>query len=124
MTESLSTTGSIALHLTEIFPDLSAGISGNLAIIVDLARQHVENYTGDIIGSNSILDKYQPAILDLAKADVIDLHNAQTSEKNITLSDISLSETGEEISAKQYRLLAEMKLSSLGRNIQFAQSIS
>lgn len=121
---SLSTIGSIAIHLGEIFPGLPEGVSGNLVIISDMARQHVETYTGIVIGSNDISDRFQPAIVDFAKADVVDLINAQQGGEKIRLADLSISETGEAMSAEQYRGLAEIKLRALGRNIQFRQSLS
>ncbi len=124
MAEDLSTTGSIATHLAEVFPDLPVGVSGNLVIISDLARQHVENFTGINIGSNSISDRFQPAILDFAKADVVDLFNAQAGGEKIRLAELSLEETGEEMSAEQYRLLGEMKLKALGKGYKFVQSLS
>lgn len=124
MAISLSTIGSIAVHLGSIFPGLPEGISGALIPISDMARQHVENYTGIIIGSNNISDRFQPAIVDFAKADVIDLINAQAGGEKIRLADLSISETGEAMSAEQYRTLGEMKIRVLGRNIQFRQSLS
>ncbi|MCH7535024.1 MAG: hypothetical protein IH948_04660 [Bacteroidetes bacterium] len=122
--DSLKTIGSLAIHLNDIFPGLPDGVSGNLLIISDMARQHVENFTGRSIGSNSIDATYQSAIVDFAKADVIDLVNAQAGGEQIRLADLSISETGEAMSSQQYRLLAEMKLKTLGRNIQFAKSLS
>ena len=124
MAQDLSTIGSIATHLAEIFAGLSAGVSGNLVIISDLARQHVANFAGATIGSNSIDDQYQPAILDFAKADVVDLFNAQAGGEDLKLSDLSISETGEAMSAEQYRLLGEMKLKALGKGIQFTRSLT
>jgi len=124
LANNLSTIGSIATHLINVFPGLPVGISGNLVIIADLARQHVENYTGVVIGSNGINDRFQPAILDFAKADIIDLFNAQAGGEQIRLGDLSISETGEAMSAEQYRILGEIKLRALGRNIQFRQSLS
>lgn len=124
MADSLSTIGSIASYLFETFPNLPAGVSGNLVIISDTARQHVANYTGQTIGSNSISDTYQPAILDFAKADLIDLLNAQTGGENIRLADLSISESGDAMSSQAYRQLAEMKLRSLPKDIKFAKSLS
>jgi len=120
----LSTIGSIAEHINESFNNIPAGVSGNMVEIVDMARQHVENYTGNTIGSNSIDAKYQPAIVDLAKADVVDLVNAQAGGEKVSLADLSISETGEALSAEQYRLMAEMKLRDLGRKVRFARSLS
>ena len=124
MADSLNGIGSIALHLFNVFPGLPAGISGNLILIADMARQHVENYTGIVIGSNSISDRYQPAIVDFAKADVIDLINAQAGGENISLSELSISETGEAMSAEAYRTLGEFKLRTLGKDYKISQSIT
>lgn len=122
MADSLSTIGSIASHLADIFADeLTPGISGNLVIITDAARQHVANFTGNSIGSNSINDTFQPPILDFAKADIVDLINANGSNK-LKLGELS-SERGI-LSSEQYRLMAEMKLKGIGRNYQFGQSLS
>ena len=46
--------GSIAIFILESFNNVPAGVSGNMIEIVDMARQHVENYCGNVIGSNSI----------------------------------------------------------------------
>jgi len=119
----LTSIGSIATFIVETM-QVPVGVSGNLVIIADMARQHVANYTGDVIGSQSIGAKYQPAILDYAKADTIDLIQAQSGGEKIKLADLSISETGEEMSAKQYRLFGDMKLNSLGANIQAIKSLS
>src|SRR3990167_9790232 len=119
MADSLNSIGSIAAFLASVYADeLTTGISGNLLLISDMARQHVANYTGVSIGSNSISDKYQPSILDFARADVVDLINANESS-SIKVGELSV--TRSDLSSQQYRLLGEMKLKSLGRNIQFGQ---
>ncbi len=122
MAADLSSIGSIAVFMNEVM-QLPAGISGNMIEIVDMARQHVENYTGDIIGSQSIGAKYQPAIIDFSKADTIDLIQAQAGGETIKLAELTIAETGEEMSAKQYRLLGEMKLRALGRKVYFKKSL-
>ena len=109
MANDLSTIGSIAIYLVDIFPGLSAGVSGNMVLTVDLARQDVENFTGLNIGSNAILDKFQPPIVNFAKADTVDLFNAQAGGEKIKLSDLSIEETGEAMSAEQYRKLGEIE---------------
>lgn len=124
MADSLSTIGSIATFLADTFVGLPAVVSGNLIIIADLARQHVENYTGTNIGSNSIDDQFQPAIVDFAKADIVDLLNAQPGGESLTLGDLSISETGDAASAEQYRMLGEMKLRAIGKAYRFSQSLS
>lgn len=123
-TSSLSTIGSMAYFLYETMPGLPEGVSGNLVIITDMARQHVENYTGVSIGSNSIPINVQGAIIDFAKADVIDLVGAQAGGEDISLGDLSISETGEAMSSQAYRMLGEMKLKSIGRNYRVVRVLS
>ena len=124
MVGNVSTIGSLATYLVEVFPQMSTGVSGNLIIIADNARQYVQNYTGVEIGSNSINQAYQGAILDFAKADTIDLINAQAGGEKVRLAELSLEETGEELSAEQYRALGEMKLRSIGKNYQIARTLA
>jgi len=120
---ALSTIGSIADFITESL-QVPTGVSGNMIEIVDMARQHVANYTGETIGSNSIGAKFQPAIVDFSKADTIDLIQAQAGGETVKLAELSVAETGEEMSAKQYRLLGEMKLQALGRKVYIKRSLS
>jgi len=121
---TFGTIGSIATHIAENFNNIPDGVSGNLVEIVDLSRQHVENFTGNEIGSNSIQDKFEPAIVDFAKADVIDLVNAQAGGEEMRLAELWINEKGEEMSAEQYRMLAEAKLKTIGRKVRFARSLS
>ena len=120
----LNTIGSIATHIVENITGVPAGVSGNMVEIVDASRIHVQNFTGQTIGSNSIAEKFQPAILDFSKADVVDLTNAQVGGEKLKLADLSIEESGEAMSAEQYRKLAEMKLRSIGRRIEIQRSIS
>jgi len=120
---ALDTIGSIATFITESI-QVPAGVSGNMIEIVDMARQHVANYTGENIGSQSIGAEYQPAIIDFSKADTIDLIQAQSGGEKIKLDVLSIEETGEAMSATQYRLLGEMKLKSLGRKVYIKRSLS
>jgi hypothetical protein len=116
--------GSIATFILESFNNIPVGVSGNMVEIVDMARQHVENYVGNTIGSNSISAKYQPAIISFAKADTIDFINAQAGGESISLAELSINETGEAMSAEQWRMLGELQLKALGGRIRFARSIS
>ena|SRR3990167_2791556 len=124
MADSLSTIGSIATYIYNNVAGIPTGVSGNLAIIVDVARQHVANYTGASIGSNSIADQYQPPIVDFAMADTVDLMLSQAGGEDLRLADLSISETGELMSAEQYRLMGEMKLKAIGRKVRYARSLS
>jgi hypothetical protein len=122
MAEDLSSIGSIAVHILENFNNIPIGVSGNMIEIVDQNRQHVENYVGTSIGSNSIDPKFQPAIIFFSKADTIDLVNAQAGGEKIRLEGLSVEETGEELSSKQWRMMGENALQNLGRKIRFARS--
>lgn len=115
----LSSCGSIAVHILETIPSISAGVSGNMIEIVDQWRQYIANYTGDVIDANSIAAKYQPAITNFAKAETIDLMIAQPGGESISLGELSINDSGDSTSAAQYRVMAEYNLKALGRHIQF-----
>jgi hypothetical protein len=119
-----TTTGSLALFLNENFVSLPAGLSGNMIEIVDYARQHVANWVGYTIDANGIDDKYIPPILDFAKADLIDLKNANGDGGTLSIGELSINDAGAQLSAEQYRLLGEMKLKGIGRKINWARSLS
>lgn len=117
------TIGSIATFIAESFNNIPLGVSGNMVEIVDLARQHVANYVGYDIGSNSIEMKYQPAIVSFAKADLIDFVNAQAGGESISLAELSIDDKGEQMSAEQWRMLGELQLKAIGARIRFARVI-
>jgi len=117
------TVGSIADFLAATFADIPEGVSGNMVAIVDMNRQHVENFTGVNIGSNSIQEEYEPPIINLSKADLIDYQNAQAGD-NLQLGELKISENNDSSSAKFWRDLAESQLNALGRKVSFTRSIS
>ena len=120
----LSSCGSIANFIIESFNNVPTGVSGNMVEIVDMARQYVENYVGETIGSNNISHKYQPSIVSFSKADTIDFVKAQAGGEKVSLAELSVEETGEEMSAEQWRMMGENQLKSLGRKTRFAKSLS
>lgn len=120
----LNTIGLIATHIVENIGGIPTGVSGNMVEIVDLARAHVANFTGQDIGSNSIDQKFQPAITDYSKADAVDLSNAGAGGDQLKLSDLSIGQGEEAMTGDQYRLMGDMKLKAIGRGVQFARSIS
>lgn len=121
---TLSTIGSIALHIAESFSNLPTGVSGNLIEIVDMNRQHVENFVGETIGSNSINPKFQPPIINFSKADTIDFVQAQSDGEKISLSELSIDNSLDSMSSKAWRMLAEGQLNAIGRKARFARSLS
>jgi len=124
MADSLSTIGSIANFIVESFNNIPAGVSGNMVEIVDTARQNVANFVGESIGSNSISDKFQPPIINYSKADTIDFVQAQGGGEKLSLAELSVEESGEEMSSAAWRLLADSQLKNLGRGVQFRRSLS
>ena len=119
---SLSTIGSIAIYIDENL-SLPAAVSGNMVETVDLSRQHVANYAGVTIGSNSINAIYQPAIVDFASADAIDLKQAQSGGEKLKLGELSIDDSGDTMNAKQFRLMGNIKLKSIGKGFQFSKSM-
>jgi len=120
---ALDTIGSIAIHIDETI-SVPAGISGNMNEIVDMARQHVANFVGGDIGSNSIPAIYQPAILDFSNASVLDLINADSGGADLKLAELSITSTNQDLSSNQLRMMGTMKLNAIGRKARFARSLS
>jgi len=118
---NLNTVGSIAIHLDDTL-SLPAAVSGNMVEIVDLQRQYVANYAGVTIGSNNIDAKYRPAIVAFSSADAIDLKQAQSGGEKLKLAELSIDDSGDTMNAKQFRLMGEMNLKSIGKKIQFAKT--
>jgi len=119
----LNSVGSIATFINECI-SVPVGVSGNMIEIVELSKQHVANFTGHTIDSNSIDEKYRGAIVDFAKADTIDLVQAQPGGEKLRLAELSIDDSGDVLSAKQYRIFGDMRLKAIGRKIQFARSLS
>jgi len=120
---ALSTIGSIATFIVENLTVL-AGVSGNMVEIVDMSRQHVANFVGEDIGSNSIDSKFQPAIVDFANAQTLDMVNAEAGGADLKLAELSINQTGQDLSSKQLRMMGEMKLNAIGRKARFSRSLS
>jgi len=115
----------IEAHLKGIFNNLSTGIQSQLSEMIVLEIINVENFTGASIDNDGIPEKYRHAIVNLVKADIVDLVNAQTGGgANIKLAELSISDTQDILSADQYRKIADMSLKNIGRKINFARSIS
>ena len=118
---SLSTIGSIAIFIDENL-SLPAAVSGNMVEVVDLQRQYVADYAGVTIGSNSIDAKYQPVIVDFASADAIDLKQAQSGGEKLKLAELSIDDSGDTMNAKQFRIMGNMKLRSIGKKVRFGKT--
>lgn len=149
---ALSTIGSIANHVAESF-SLPTGISGNMIETVNMARIDVQNYTGQTIGSSSIDEQYQSPIVNLSKAQALEMafswaatiHASGASNSTITgdsTGDLSLAElkiggtNTQDVQAlsaisslskdapMMFRKMADETLKSIGRKTRFARSLS
>lgn len=122
---TFTTIGSIANFIQTSFNNVPTGLSGaNLIAVVDSNRQHVANFVGQTIGSNSIEPEYEPPIVNLSKADTIDFINSQDGEGDLKLDDLSIGDSKSSVNSDFWRKLADSQLNSLGRRSRFARSIS
>ena len=122
---ALSTIGSIANFLQTSFANVPDGMSGaNMVAVVDMNRQHVANFTGQSIGSNSISEEFQPAIVNFSKADILDFIQGQGGYNNLSLDELSMKKSNNQESSKFWKDLAESQLNSLGMTVSFAKSLS
>jgi len=122
---ALDTIGSIANFLQTSFANVPDGMSGaNMVAVVDMNRQHVANFTGQSIGSNSISEEFQPAIVNFSKADILDFIQGQGGYNNLSLDELSMKKSNNQESSKFWKDLAESQLNSLGMTVSFAKSLS
>ena len=121
---TLNTTGSIATFLASTF-NFSTVVSGNLINIVDLSRQHVENYVGILIPADNIEARYVPAIVDFSKADAIEQEEALEVD-SVSLESLKVSDSsrGGDSSSKLFKTMGNEKLTALGRKARFSRSLS
>jgi hypothetical protein len=120
----LSSIGSIAAVITSSFTNLSPGISGNVIVLVDSARQYVSQYTGNPIDATAIPQNVQNVIFNFALADVFDFMNADGTARSVSLSELNLGAISLDMTSQQYRKLGDIQLKVLGKNYKLAQSIS
>lgn len=118
----LSTIGSIAVHIDLTF-GLTGNVSGTMVDTVDMNRVYVQNFTGASIGSNAIPEAYQNAITQFSKADAIDAVTGQSGGEKISLAELSIDDSGDQMSAKQWREAGERSLKALGRTYHVSRSI-
>jgi hypothetical protein len=120
--------GSIANVVQTELDNIPSTISGApLTRMCQGVRIYVEGYTGQTIGDTSIAEKYQPAIIDLAKAKVLARLNEEGSDaSNISLGDFSITK-GESsqltASMNMFQKSGEEALRIIGRKQQYARII-
>ena len=124
---SLYNLGSIATNIYTRVEDIPTAISGQMIAIVDEERVFAENYTGQIIGSVNIAEKYQGALTDLSTAKVLQLMNLTGADvSTISLGELSINKGGESnlIKTADYYEKAGMdKLKIIGRGFAYKRVI-
>ena len=125
---AIANLGSIATKIQSRVDGIPSAISGaQLIDIVDQQRIYMESYTGLSIGSVAIAEKFQPAMTDLAIADL--LENMQTygaDANSVTLGDFSITKNGESnigAAAGTFREMGMRKLKNIGRKLNFSRVI-
>lgn len=112
--------GSIVAGLIAGIP---VGISGILTTIVDQQVYFAEQYINETIGITAIEDKYQPAIISLTSANVLELMEAQgLGTKSVKIGELSISKGMVEGTSKGLRNSAMEQLDVFGTKINSYQS--
>ena len=124
---ALANLGSISTNIYNRVENITTAISGELLGIVDENRLFVESYTGDIIGSTAILEKYQPAITDLSTSDTLNyMEIVGVDASEVKLGEFTVkkgSDSNISSAAKFYKDRGMSKLKVLGRDITFKRVI-
>lgn len=120
--------GSLADRIQQRVDDLPTTLSGtHLNAIIDEERLFMEEFTGLSIGSVSIAEKFQPALVDLSTAHVLELMQLQGGDFNsATLGPLSISKgtSGNLTTASSaFRASGMMKLKQLGSTIGFKRTL-
>ena len=119
--------GSVADQVQNLIEDIPSNISGlPIKEMADRKRQYVEEYTGNIIGSNSIGIRYQDVILNLTAAETARLMNIYGADADsISLGDFSVKPGGESnlsVTAQKFEERAYEMLRQLGRRVSFRKA--
>jgi hypothetical protein len=120
---SLSTTeiGSVVYNLV---PNLSVGISGTLTFLANQAVYYAEQFTGNSIGITAIAEVYQPAIMNLTIANVLDLMEAQGyGTKSITIGELSLTKGFKDGASQDFKNMGQKQLNEIGQHMSYYQTM-
>ena len=76
--------GSVGTQIHNMIPNVPATISGGtLLSIVDQRRLKIEDYTGTLLGSTAIPEKYAECLVNLSLAKVLPLVHLQGGDTSI-----------------------------------------
>jgi hypothetical protein len=117
--------GSIVLGMIENVPSYISGAV--LWSAVDNEIYNAENTIGDSIGTTSIAEKYQPAIVSLTAAAVLRMMELQGSDaSSIRLGDFSISKgqgSSSMATAQDFRIAGLEALDKLGVKVNYYKTI-
>jgi len=120
---ALNTTALIATHIVNTM-SVSAAVSGTMIDLVEVAKNDVEQYTGQTISSNSIGTQYQSPIILFAKADALDHIQADGTSATQSIEGLSIGDSNLNEIANNFRKQAQDKLKYIGRNVQVERVLS
>lgn len=121
--------GSFANEITNMVDNIPASLSGgSMHDIINRKIQYVEDWTGETIGSTSVILRFQPTIMHLALSDLAITLNTQGADvSQIRVGDFSLSKGAQSnltIAAREWSNLGMMELNAIGKKIRFGKSLS
>ena len=105
--------------------NIPVGISGILTTIVDQQVYFAEQITGNDISTSAILDAYQPGIISLAAANVLELMEVQgIGTKMVQIGELRIEKGMQEGTSKSMREDGLNKLKSIGERMTYYQAWS
>lgn len=111
--------GSISEYVYSQVDNIPVAVSGILIQMAHQQVQYAEVYTGNTIGSVNIAERYQPALSDLMLGALLNAMSVQGADvSSVSLGDFSESKgaaSNTQSTADALRVLAEQKLTSIGR---------
>lgn len=113
--------GSIVYNLIQNIP---TGISGLLVngFLVDQSIYQAENYTGDTISTSAVIDKYQPAIINLTISQVLGQMEAQgIGTRSVSIGELSITKGMQDGTSNSFKQLAFTQLNDLGHHMSYYQ---
>ena len=102
---------------------ISTGVSGILLNIVNNQIYFAEQLTGDTIGTVAVAEKYQPGIIELSAANVMELTEAQgMGTKSVSIGELSITKGMQEGTSKSLRDSGMNKLKAVGERMSYYQA--
>lgn len=120
---SIYNLGSIGSVVLILVPETPSTISGTpLQGIADRERLFAEDFTGQSIGSVGIVEKFQPALIDLTQSQVYGILEAESAaDESLKLGDFSKKSAtaSKDSQSTIYHDRGLQKLNHLGRKVKF-----